>query len=264
MRVLVTGASGYIAASLLPAMNRTDGRLLEGSHQAIAAGRWLTLMAPDRIGGVLHLAADTRGDWHANVGCVASWVGYLASGSRFIFASSITAQHPQDQYDREKALGEAIVQTRPDITAVILRLCSVYGEPILPNKRSALNQMMSQALRGENLECYGNALAARDFVHLSDVVRAFILALDAPHGVYDVGTGLPNTLADAAAEVARQTGVRCDVSPTATAQHHPIATENHWLPGWMPKVTLVQGIARTLDWLRAQAAQEPAAAEVAA
>lgn len=252
--VTLTGATGFVGAALVPALraagyevNTYTGRVER------AASFWCG--SP-----LLHLACETAGDYGTNIAGTAMMVHSVMELGRLVFASSVTAQAPVDRYDREKALGEAIVGARPDITAVILRLASVYG-PGQQSKRCALNQLMRRALYGDTLELYGNAAGLRDFVHLADVVRAFILALDAPAGTYDVGTGVGTSLVDAAGEVARQAGVRCDVSPVVQSVHHPVALEANWLPSWQPTVALKDGITSTLDWLRAN---EPLAREVAA
>jgi nucleoside-diphosphate-sugar epimerase len=242
----VTGHRGYIGQALWPALLAAGERPfpLHGRIEHVSAqGGGIALRC-------IHLACDTRGSFATNVYGTAAVVNAMARGGRLVFASTVTSQAPADTYDCEKLLGEQIAISRPDLDVVILRLGSVYGEPILPNKRSALNQMMAQAAAGDDLELYGNSLACRDFVHVSDVARAFVVALNAPSGVYDVGTGIPHTLVDAAKLVAGQAGVRCDLSPAATDHHHPIATENRWLSGWMPEVRLEDGIAHALDWLR--------------
>ena len=258
MRVLLTGERGFIGSALKEELNGHRVATLPIGQRLPTS---VTLF-PGMVffnDAILHLACDTLGGFSSNIAGTAALVQEAREGARFIFASTLTAQRPVDIYDQNKQLAEQIVLARPDIHAVILRLGWVYG-PGKPNKRTALNAIMRQALRGDDLETYGNAFGIRDAVHLSDVVQAFVLALEAPPGVYDVGTSTGVSLVAAAQEVARQTGVRCGVSPTATDIHHPIALEQNWLPGWAPTISLSDGITQTLDWLRTTEPRKVAAA----
>lgn len=233
----LTGERGYIGSALKPALQQAG---------------YMVYASPAPVG--IHLAAQTLGDFSSNIYLTATVVEDMPAGGRLVFASSLTADHPQDRYDHEKRLGERICQARPDIEVVILRLGSVYGEPVVPNRRSALNILLQQGAKGYPLSVYGNALGLRDYVHLSDVVRAFVLALkpSVPPGRYEVSGGAPATLLDAAIQVAKQAGVSYTQDPDATMQHLPIAQESAWLPGWEPKVTLEEGITRTMEWVAKQ------------
>lgn len=253
MPVTLTGHRGYLGRALVAALSEA------GVQPVLVPGRLEDGCPPLGVQCV-HLAAHTGGDFTSNVFGTAVVTAALAMGGRLVFASTLTAQAPQDAYDHEKALGEQIALARPDISTVVLRLGTVYGEPVVPTRRSAFNRVLAQAAAGHRVACYGNALAARDFVHLADVVRAFVLALHAPPGVYDVGTGAATTMAAAAALAARQAKVTMTREPTSTDQHHPVAREDNWLPGWLPEIALDDGIARTLAWLRARTPPEERAA----
>ena len=99
---------------------------------------------------------------------------------------------------------------------------------------------------GETIHLYGAAAGARDYVFINDVVRAFVCALDAPAGTYDVGTSHVASLVEAATEVCRQTGHAWPTTGELHYSHAPVAQESRWLPGWKPQVTLQDGIARTV------------------
>jgi nucleoside-diphosphate-sugar epimerase len=240
VRVIVTGHKGYIGSALEPALIAA-GHAVHGYEGAMHA---------DGNGATVHLAWDTRtdGNWFANISDTTQQLACTERGSRFIFASSLTATDPRDQYDQEKRIGEFIVGSRPDIEAVILRLGAVYG-PGTQNKRSAFNAILRQIHNGEQVNLYGNALGRRDFVFIDDAVAAFVAALTAPPGIYDVGTGLGTSLSGATFEAAGDK--LCPMSADmVTADHMPSANPARFLPGWAPKVSLNEGIVKTLEWLR--------------
>ena len=52
---------------------------------------------------------------------------------------------------------------------------------------------------GETPKVFGDGLQTRDFVHVSDIVRASLLALERPEAagrVYNVGTGVATSVLD--------------------------------------------------------------------
>lgn len=125
----------------------------------------------------------------------------------FIFASSAAVygesqnsikeslpMHPKSAYGDTKTMGELIIQeyaTKYNIRAVILRLFNVAGyatEVALPNRvdqRDSLVANIAKVLLGKRkrLTIFGQAYktkdgtATRDFVHVLDVVDAFIGAI---------------------------------------------------------------------------------------
>jgi dTDP-L-rhamnose 4-epimerase len=98
-----------------------------------------------------------------------------------------------------------------DASAVALRYHNVYG-PGMPRDTpySGVAAMFRSSLeRGEAPQVYEDGAQMRDFVHVSDIARANVLALqavvDAPEGMfetYNVCSGRPVAIADVARQVA--------------------------------------------------------------
>ncbi|MDI7182295.1 NAD-dependent epimerase/dehydratase family protein [Leptospira santarosai] len=61
-----------------------------------------------------------------------------------------------------------------------LRLANVYGgsKPGQKKDRGILDKVFYQALKGETIQIYGDGTFLRDYIHLDDVVSAFISASD--------------------------------------------------------------------------------------
>lgn len=93
------------------------------------------------------------------------------------------------------------------VPAAVLRFFNVYGPRQAPgNPYTGIIPLFVQRLRrGQAPEVYEDGRMTRDFVHVSDVVRACLLALEAPGTVLaNVGSGRPTTLlalADALVEI---------------------------------------------------------------
>lgn len=94
---------------------------------------------------------------------------------------------------------------------IVLRYFNVYGSlQSLRNPYTGVISVFYSLLRdGQPLSLYERGLPIRDFVHVSDVVRANLLALSpdlAPGAVFNVGTGEAHTIAGIARALASAMG----------------------------------------------------------
>ena len=125
--------------------------------------------------------------------------------SRFVFISSggavygetlapaneHTPPQPDNPYGEHKLRGEALVADAP-LSSVVLRLSNVYGSRQRSDAEGGVVSIFNDRLStGGQLCVYGDGDQQRDFIHVSDVVAAIVLALDetSMDGVWNVGTG---------------------------------------------------------------------------
>jgi dolichol-phosphate mannosyltransferase len=144
------------------------------------------------------------------------------------------------------------------LRAVTLRLYSVYGPWEEPGR--LWPTLVEHALRG-TLPPLADPEVARDFVEVSDVVEAFLLAAgradQPPAAVYNVGTGVQTTLRDLVELV------RCELGVAAPPQWGTMPRRSWdttvWVAdgrriqdalGWRPRQTLAAGLARFVAWFR--------------
>jgi hypothetical protein len=110
---------------------------------------------------------------------------------------------------------------------------SIYGDEPRPG-RGFIPQLI-EAIRG-NIELQGLSDQPRDFIHVTDVARACIIALDSPRGTYIAGTGTSTS----PKEIAARYGI---TAPPLT--EYPTAIPAHLarpVPAWQPLVDLYQHI----------------------
>jgi dTDP-L-rhamnose 4-epimerase len=123
----------------------------------------------------------------------------------------------------------------------------------------------SRLLNGRAPLVYEDGGQTRDFVHVSDVVQATLLALERPEAVgrvYNVGTGAATSVRDVAERLARE--LRVDVAPDVPGRfragdiRHCTAdvTRIRDELGYAPRVALADGLRELLDWLRTQSADD--------
>jgi UDP-glucose 4-epimerase len=139
---------------------------------------------------------------------------------------------------------------------VTLRLYSVYGP--FEEPRRFIPQLVARGLEGK-LPPLANPATARDFVYVDDVCEAFLKVAGAvdPGAIYNVGTGVQTTLAQAV-ELARRV-LRIETEPDWRSMPDRSWDTSTWFAdtsrlqrrfAWTPPTDLERGLTKTADWLR--------------
>lgn len=138
-----------------------------------------------------------------------------------------------------------------------LRYANVYG-PRQNSKGEAgvVAIFCERLLKGEKAIVNGDGLQTRDFVYVGDVVKANLLAMkDDRTGAFNVGTGIETDINGIFEMIKKATGskqkrVNRDAMPgeqrRSVISYDLIKKEI----GWMPAVSLGDGIKRTVDFFR--------------
>lgn len=146
------------------------------------------------------------------------------------------------------------------LPVVVLRLFNVYGpRQSLSNPYTGIITTFVNALRGGRPpEVYEDGLMTRDFVHVSDVVRACLLAQDwgGPTGLFNIGSGEELTILKLAGMLSGMMGQGLKPRITGAAR---VGDVRHCVAdlaragsqlGYGPEVTLVEGLANVVDHAR--------------
>ena len=153
------------------------------------------------------------------------------------------------------------------ISPISLALASVYGPRQNPHGDSGVVAIFGGALiAGRPVTIYGDGTAVRDYVYIDDVVDAFMFAGQLPlevMGTYNIGTGEQTTVSEVYRLVAEAVGVSSPPRYAAvrTGEVHAIALDSKEAGeelGWKPSVNIVEGIQRTVQWLRDSVGSLPA------
>ncbi len=153
------------------------------------------------------------------------------------------------------------------VTFTAARLTNPYG-PGQPRERTAygvVNRLIHLALSGESLPIYGDGGQRRDYIHIDDAVQA-LLSLgetSASNGrVYNVGSGTGTPLVDMARTITSIVGGgRLEFVPWPplveridTGDFVANVSKIRRDVGWEPRISLVEGLERTVAFYRAHAA----------
>jgi UDP-glucose 4-epimerase len=166
--------------------------------------------------------------------------------------------HPTTPYGVTKVAVELMADVYNrlyGLDVISLRISEVYG----PGNRmpTALRDMVMAAVRGEPFRMESGGDHRFHFIHVEDVARAVLCALDLAsreHAVFNVNGGAQVSLRDAAEHVRSAVpGADIELGPG----HWHLDRQGEWDTsrarrelGYAPGVPLAEGIARYAEWLR--------------
>ncbi len=283
MRVLVTGASGFVGRALVDELRhgdgayevhplgRGDGDLAEEgvAEAAVAAAKPdVVVHAAARI-GVVRCEDEPELALRSNVIATAFVArAAVAHGTRLAFVSTSdvygaagyadedTPPAPESLYAHTKLWAEQAAALYVPDGLVLLRLANPYGPGVdSAQGKGALTTMLLQARAREPIPVFRGE--ARCFCWIDDVVRGIRLVLESGEsGAFNVGSdGEPVSLGDAARLACELTGAPHDliqeVEPPAGRVMTRISAERLRGLGWRSEVGLDDGMRRLLESLHA-------------
>jgi nucleoside-diphosphate-sugar epimerase len=172
---------------------------------------------------------------------------------------------PRSPYAATKLAGEAFCRAWWEsygVPTVALRYFNVYGPGQDPTSEYAavVTRFTSACLTGVRPTIYGNGEQSRDFAFIDDVVEANMLAARAPEKAFgrafNIGGGSEPTSVKRLLElIAASCGVEPDPVHEPERQGDIRRSEADVslarnLLGAEPKVGIVEGLRRTVEWFR--------------
>jgi UDP-glucose 4-epimerase len=160
---------------------------------------------------------------------------------------------PNTPYGISKLAAEGYVRSIFG-NSVILRFGNVYGPRQVPIGE---NQLISRMIRhfkyGDMFFIHGSGNQTRDYIYVSDVVKAIMCAIKGPAGTFNVASGQSISVNEIGAILERRYGVvgypwaHTNVEDPRKRICMDIGHAEHKLH-WSPEVKIIDGINRTADW----------------
>ena len=173
-----------------------------------------------------------------------------------LFPTSVYAVSKQDQEQYCLAVGRAY-----KIPTVAFRYFNVYGtRQSLSNPYTGVCAIFSSRLLNDQPPTiFEDGEQSRDFVHVSDIVQANLLALESDGGDYqtmNIGTGRATSVREIAELLAK--GLGKNIAPEIVGKYregdirHCVAdiSKARSLLGYEPGVRLEEGLTELLDWVQ--------------
>ena len=167
---------------------------------------------------------------------------------------------PRGVYDEAKRYAEALAMAyhrTHGIPVRIARIFNTFGEQMRLDDGRAFCTFAVQALRGDPLTVHGDGSQTRSLCYVEDMIEGFwrLLWSDVV-GPVNLGNPREVTVRQLAEMIAKAAGVgqpRIQLQPRPVDDpevRRPDITRARELLGWEPRVTLEEGIERTLPWFR--------------
>ncbi len=258
MRILLTGASGFIG-------RHTEELLRKTGHEVLPIGRdtadWRERTSAYKPEVAIHLAWEGIPDYGPEM----SMRNFEMSRTLFDFLTALgvprivgvgsgveRVQHNDFTVAKNaaRAAGEALAAER-GVIFLWARLFFVYG----PRQRqNALIPSIVRSLGKGNPAKLKTPEAQNDFVYVGDGATALMLLATgtAQAGTYEVGSGILASVGEVAQIAYEKFGMNFTVPLGGRNQEPPLIADIAPLRalGWEPRVSLTEGVSMTVDWFK--------------
>jgi len=163
---------------------------------------------------------------------------------------------PRGVYDEAKRYAEALVMAyhrQQGVDTSMIRIFNTYGSRMRPFDGRAIPTFLRQALQDAPITVFGDGSQTRSFCFVDDLIRGMILLAESgEHQPVNVGNPDEFTLLELAHAVIEVTGSSSEIifEPLPTddpQQRRPDITRAGELLGWKPEISLIEGLAMTLE-----------------
>jgi dTDP-glucose 4,6-dehydratase len=179
---------------------------------------------------------------------------------------------PRGVYDEAKRFAEALTlayHRYHRLDTRIARIFNTYGPRMRPHDGRVISNFIVQALQGKDLTIYGDGTQTRSFCYVSDLVEGILRLLfhdavkeeispavsEAVHQPVNLGNPTEMSIVEIAALIIRLT------QSSSRMAHHPLPVDDpkcrrpdisraRDLLGWEPRVSLEEGLGRTIEYFR--------------
>ena len=203
-----------------------------------------------------------------------------AKKARYIFASSSEVYgdpkvHPQPEtywgnvnpigprsvYDEAKRFSEALTMAyyrKHKIDIRIVRIFNTYGPRMRMNDGRVVPNFITQALKNESITVYGDGTQIRSFCYIDDLIEGIFKTaiMEGLNGeVFNLGNPEEYRILDFAQIIKDLTCSKSqvifkDLPQDDPRQRKPGITKVKTILKWEPKVNLIEGLKKTINWFK--------------
>ncbi len=168
---------------------------------------------------------------------------------------------PRGVYDEAKRFAEALAMAYHryhGVDAKIVRIFNTYGPRMRPNDGRAIPAFVPQALKNEPISIFGDGSQTRSFCYVSDLVEGIYRLLTSDHNEpVNIGNPSEMTIKEMAQQIIRLTDSKSELINKPLPEDDPKVRQPNIskakaLFNWEPKISLEEGLKRTIAWFKTQ------------
>jgi UDP-glucuronate decarboxylase len=179
------------------------------------------------------------------------------------YTGNVNPVGPRSCYDEAKRAGEAFItayRIQHKLDTRILRIFNTYGPRMRPGDLygRVVPRFIDQALSGSPLTVFGDGTQTRSFTYVMDMIEGILKAAWLPKAsgeITNLGSNVETRIIDLAKTILKLTGSKSGI------EFHPLPEDDpkrrrpnigkaENLLRWKPKISLEQGLARTITWFQ--------------
>ena len=166
---------------------------------------------------------------------------------------------PRSCYDESKRFAESLIENyrkKCKLDTKIVRIFNTYGPRMRVDDGRVVSNFITQALKGKNLTVYGKGTQTRSFCFVSDMIEGLIKMMKSrEHGPVNLGNPEEYTVLELAKKIIQITNSKSKIvflplpADDPTRRKPDISKANKIL-SWQPKVSLKNGLLKTISYFR--------------
>ncbi len=177
------------------------------------------------------------------------------------YRGNVSTTGPRACYDEGKRCAETLFfdfHRQSGVRIKVARIFNTYGPRMHPDDGRVVSNFILQALRGEEITLYGDGQQTRSFCFVDDLVEGLLRLMDSPDAVtgpINLGNTHEIRVRELAEEVLALTGAASKLVFRPLPQDDPMQrcpdiTRARTTLGWEPRVSLREGLSRTVAYFR--------------
>ena len=183
----------------------------------------------------------------------------LVSPQKEDYWGNVNCVGPRGVYDESKRFAEAITlayHRTHKIDTKIVRIFNTYGPRMRKDDGRAVPAFISQALDGEPLTVFGDGSQTRSFCYVSDLIDGiYKLMLSNTNEPVNIGNPRELSILESAKLILSLTKSRSqiiykDLPVDDPKVRRPDITKARKELSWEPKVSLEEGLKKTIEWFK--------------
>ena len=180
------------------------------------------------------------------------------------YRGSVNPIGPRACYDEGKRCAETLFFDyfrQYGLPIRVVRIFNTYGPNMHPDDGRVVSNFIVQALRNQDVTIYGDGSQSRSFMYVDDLIRGMVAMMEnemAFVGPVNLGNPMEVSILELANRILRMLP---DTASKIVFKELPVDDPHRRCPdialakrtlGWSPAVALEAGLARTIDYFRAQ------------